>query len=426
MIESRPIGARALLSDLPRPLHVLFVTGEYPPARGGVGDYTACLSEALAGLGAPCSVITGRQARSPDQRRPLAPAVYGVMDGWGFSHLGSLLRVIDDISPDVVHVQYQTGAFGMQPGINLLLAMLRRRRRRPTLAVTFHDLKVPYLFPKAGPLRSLANAALRWAADLVFVTNGDDLAALGGQADVLPIGSNIEPAPLASEARAAVRTRLGLQPSDLAVGYFGFIDEWKGVDILAAACQRLWDRGASTHRLVFVGGVRVGGEAAIAPHERAVRASLADAERRGLVLRIGFCPPEETSAYLAALDLCVLPFRQGACYRHGSLMAAIAHGLPIVTTNPGANERMLARHAIAPLVDGENALLVPPGDVERLAEAIDRLGRDTALRARIADGAAGLAPQFGWDRIARTSLDHYERAEQSRRAGPARALARPR
>ena len=39
------------------------------------------------------------------------------------------------------------------------------------------------------------------------------------------------------------------------------------------------------------------------------------------------------------------------------------------------------------IVDGENGLLVPPGDEYRLAEAMGRLLNDADLRARLAVGA---------------------------------------
>ncbi len=61
-----------------------------------------------------------------------------------------------------------------------------------------------------------------------------------------------------------------------------------------------------------------------------------------------------------------------------SLLEAAAMGRPIVATDvPGT--RAIARQ-------GENALLVPPGDVAALADALETLARDEALRRRF--GAA--------------------------------------
>ena len=57
---------------------------------------------------------------------------------------------------------------------------------------------------------------------------------------------------------------------------------------------------------------------------------------------------------------------------------ALACGTPLVTADtPAARELLL---------DGESALLVPPGDAPALADALQRLASDDALRARIAAG----------------------------------------
>jgi hypothetical protein len=39
-------------------LRVLMISGEYPPMEGGVADFTALLSGALAGLGCQVAVLT--------------------------------------------------------------------------------------------------------------------------------------------------------------------------------------------------------------------------------------------------------------------------------------------------------------------------------------------------------------------------------
>lgn len=78
-----------------RPLKVCFVTGEYPPDEGGVADYTACLSAALAAQGVVVDVATsvrrtGEAGRRSDGGAPEGrhPTVHRAVDGWGWGRRG--------------------------------------------------------------------------------------------------------------------------------------------------------------------------------------------------------------------------------------------------------------------------------------------------------------------------------------------------
>jgi hypothetical protein len=88
-----------------------------------------------------------------------------------------------------IHLQYQTGAFGMHPAINLLPQRLRRLRSRPCIVVTAHDLRLPYLFPKGDRLRTWVTQRLFDDADMLIVTNDDDLRRVHGQAHLTVIVS---------------------------------------------------------------------------------------------------------------------------------------------------------------------------------------------------------------------------------------------
>jgi glycosyltransferase involved in cell wall biosynthesis len=103
------------------------------------------------------------------------------------------------------------------------------------------------------------------------------------------------------------------------------------------------------------------------------------------------------SAHLLAGDVCVLPYRDGASFRRGSLMAALEHGLCLVSTRP----------AEADLVDGENCRLAPAGSPQALAGILDELADDEVARRRLGFEAANLAKRFGWPAIAEKHLNLY-------------------
>ena len=134
-------------------------------------------------------------------------------------------------------------------------------------------------------------------------------------------------------------------------------------------------------------------------------------DRLGLHDRVqwtGFTSSDEVSANLLAADCAIMPYREGASLRHGSLMAALAHGVPIVSTQPSTVIQDSQR-VFPSLRDGENALLVPPEDPARLAEAVVAVMSDDALRARLGSAALALARLFEWDAIARQHLEAYGR-----------------
>src|SRR5690606_40820577 len=106
------------------------------------------------------------------------------------------------------------------------------------VVVTFHDLRVPYLFPKAGGLRDLVVRLLARSAQGAIATNGADfeqLLAWGLPTErvrQIPIGSNVTPHRVMPESVAVVRRQMGLRPADRLHDYYGLDQEIKSVELL--------------------------------------------------------------------------------------------------------------------------------------------------------------------------------------------------
>ncbi|MCW5848625.1 MAG: glycosyltransferase [Anaerolineae bacterium] len=118
-----------------------------------------------------------------------------------------------------------------------------------------------------------------------------------------------------------------------------------------------------------------------------------------------FLPEAEVSAALISADMAVLPYREGVSLQRGTLMAALAHGLPIVTTRPPVPP---PPSPLPRLVDDVNAVLAPPDDPAALADAVARLWADPARRVRLGAAAQGLAQAFRWERIAQQHVEWYK------------------
>jgi glycosyltransferase involved in cell wall biosynthesis len=403
-------------------MRVCFITGEYPPMTGGVGDYTRIIAHALARTGLERSVLTTSRHRTwLEPTSPVAP-IYPIIRQWGFTSWPTILRILRHLAADVAHVQYQTAAYAMHPAVNLLPWWLRRVFPSLVIITTFHDLREPYLFPKAGRLRRWANEVLLRQSHGVVLTNaedaytarqwGVDVAGRQPLVRVIPIGPNVSPGATGDYHRQRWRQRFVLQSGSgggYLIGYFGLINQSKGFDTLLRALRVVRDAGM-TALLVVVGG----GTGESDPTNQVYKHQMLQLAAKLQVARYirwtGFLPEPEASACLRACDVCVLPYRDGASYRRGSLMAALVHGLPIVSTHgtvrPGAPLPSELGY-LPELVDGQNCLLAPPDDPEALSQAIRRALSEADLARRVAAGALEVASAFSWQSIAEQHVGLY-------------------
>jgi len=389
-------------------MRIGLITGEYPPLEGGVGAFTEQLARALAARGHELHVITAKRARPADApRKPAAlfePVELGYarlhprVGRWRWPSLSTIAELVLRYDLEVVNLQYQAAAFNMNSAAVNYLPW--RLRGVAPVVVTFHDLRVPYLFPKAAGLRERVVRALARRAAGVIATNATDFGTLqhwtGAPLRQIPIGSNIDAYEPHRVEIAEVREQLGLSAADVLLGYFGFLNETKGADTLIDALARLDDR----YRLVFIGGQT--GASDPQNNETFLRGLRARIERLGLTSRVhwtGFLSPMRVSAHLAAADLMVMPYRDGVSLRRGTLMAVLAHGRPLVTTIPAV--------PVPELRHGDNVWFVAPEDAAALAVAIDRLAGESARRAQLARGAREVAGLFDWGRIAGLTADFY-------------------
>jgi glycosyltransferase involved in cell wall biosynthesis len=358
---------------------ILFVTGEYPPDLGGVGDYTARLRTGLEQGGWLTDVVTRRQVGRWDARSLL----------WLLRHAPR---------HGIVHIQYQAAAFDLLGDICLLPSLLRRLRPQLRTVTTFHDARLPYLFPRANGLRPKALQLLARTSDVVIAADSRDLRTLGGPSPrhvQIPIGSNIPCQPPAGYERAAFRRELALSQDDLTVVYFGTLNSSKGASLVLdafAAIRRQQPRA----RLLLLGGEASASD----PNDRRSASMLRERiDRLGTaVIRTGWLAAGQLSAYLLAGDVALLPFLDGASARRGSLLACAEHGLPIVSSEPAAAEVRAYIEAVAL-------------DPAELAGAVLGVWRQPGkLRA----GSRALASEVSWPHLAAQHVDVYERLLYSR------------
>ncbi|MFL5383104.1 MAG: glycosyltransferase family 4 protein [Longimicrobiaceae bacterium] len=281
--------------------------------------------------------------------------------------LARLRKLLRRLRPDVVHSNgfkmHVAGALALPPGARLVWHV--------------HD----YVSPRrlmAGALRRLAPRAS--AAVAISRSVADDVRRVCGPGLRVEVVYNaVDLARFSPDGpRAPLDELAGMPaaaPGTVRVGLVATMGLWKGHDVFLCALSHLPPE-------LPVRGYVVGGRIyATAGSEvdpdllRGLAAKLGITERTGFT---GFV--DDPAAAMRALDVVVHASTQPEPF--GLVIAeAMACGRPVVVSTAGGAGEIVR--------EGVDALGVPPGDAEALADAIRRLAEDAELRARL--GAAGRA-----------------------------------
>ena len=186
----------------------------------------------------------------------------------------------------------------------------------------------------------------------------------------------------------AWRRNLGIEDDELAIAFLGRIVMEKGLDVFSDTVDVLAERKVG-HRVVVIG-------------EGPARGWFEN--RLPNAIFIGHQVGNDLARALASTDVF---FNPSITEAFGNVtLEAMACALPVVAATATGTTTLVR--------DGENGVLVDPGDAEGFADSLETYARDPALRSR--HGAAGLAyaETQDWDRINSVVLKTYQRVIQRR------------
>jgi glycosyltransferase involved in cell wall biosynthesis len=359
------------------------VVGPAYPFRGGIAHYTMLLASQLAVAHDtrlysferlyPTWLYPGRSQIDPSGQ-PLADVVprRWLTPWWPLSWR----RVTQDWKawqPDRVVIQWWV------PFMAPLTAWLLSRARRLGIHSTLicHNV-LPHERSRID--RALARLALSQADHLIVHSVAQQAIAqelLPGHATsviALPTYDAFQ-----THAWTQAQARAQLQVDGRVLLFFGLVRPYKGlldlIDALPAVLREI------DVTLLIVG--EIWGDAA--PYRDRVQAL-------GLADKVQFVdqyvPDDVAAMYFAAADLAVLPYREAT----GSAVLQLAFGLgvPVVATRAGGMDEVVE--------DGVTGLLVVPGDVRGLSNAIMRYFRENRS-GPFRDAIGQQRNRFGWDRL---------------------------
>jgi glycosyltransferase involved in cell wall biosynthesis len=293
--------------------------------------------------------------------------------------IARLRRIVREHEIDIVHTHMPLPA---------AVARLALPGRRPAFVHTEHNMWGRYRLPTRA-----ANAATyRRNAQVIAVSDG----VAGSIRSSVPVevvvhGADASLVVSGDDARAAARSRLGLAPEARVIGSVGNFTAKKDQATLVQAVGSLPHAAGSGVAAVLV---LVG----MGPLEHDLRAQAA---ALGIAERVVFAGSrDDVFALLPAFDVFALSSRfEGLPI---ALLEAMATGVAPVATRVGGIPEVIT--------DGQDGLLVAPGDPGALSAALAKLLDDDALRAEVGLRAGARAREFDLVHAVRRTEDVYRRA----------------
>jgi glycosyltransferase involved in cell wall biosynthesis len=237
--------------------------------------------------------------------------------------------------------------------------------------------------------------------------------------DVVPFG--IDPRPIPPAGRLNLTAAIpSLAGAERIIVWPGGIWDWTDPPIVVKAMQILAQRSPRIHLVLFAGRHPTEGhvETSAAKKTRAL-ATEYQLTGRSIHFIDDYIPYEERGRYLAECDAAVSTHRANLESRFAyrtRLLDCIWAGLPIVCTEGDAMADVVARYGFG--------IVVPAGNAETLADAIERISTDdefaASCRARIVDNRR----LFGWSDAVKPLVRFCAQPRVTHIAAPVRDASR--
>jgi glycosyltransferase involved in cell wall biosynthesis len=295
-----------------------------------------------------------------------------------FGMARDLVRAIEQINPDVIH--YQSGG---DPWVPLALLWLRQY----PLVVTIHDAK-RHLGDGAPEISlNTTNTLITRLAQQVIVHGCEQASKLTAithvqleKMNVVPIGS--------FDLFDDLSTEIVPQEKNLVL-FFGRMRPYKGLEVLLKAVPEIAAQVPGVRFVIAGSGLCPGLYQA------------AWENPQWFELHNTYIEANKVSAFFQRASLVVQPYLEAS--QSGIVPIAYKHSRPVVATRVGSIPEVVD--------DGVTGLLVEPGDVHALAQAVVRLLQNDDLREQMGRQAAEkLARDLSWDAIAQKTRDIYIKA----------------
>ncbi|MEM7799310.1 MAG: glycosyltransferase family 4 protein [Chloroflexota bacterium] len=213
--------------------------------------------------------------------------------------------------------------------------------------------------------------------------------------EVIPMGTYDNLLPKKTLPRQEACHKLGIDPCQKVLLFFGYIREYKGVDLLLEAFKEV---SASIDDVTLVIAGKPHTLEMAQKYEAMIEAHPA---RDRILYAPRFIENGEVATFFGAADAVALPYK--AIDQSAVIHVAHSFGRPVIATRVGDFNEFVT--------EGKSGYIAEPNDADSLAGKIEEAFRDREKLAEMAEFVAELnSRKQSWDDVGRLTIDVYQKA----------------
>lgn len=375
-----------------RRLHLAIVS-MFPPRRSASAEYTAELCRALSCAAPDIAVSICAVGSGPSLAAADVAATIRMDDPTDYRRAAHRLAVL---GADAVLIEHESGAYGGPHGRYILGLVDELGRLGVPFLVTLHTVRTSPPPDQADVIAALCRpaAGVTVMSDVAVRLLTAHRLAAPEQIAVIPHGAPPELSvdPVQTAIHPDLSHALAAAHGEPMLSTFGLLSPGKSIEVAIAALARIHKTHPGVHYVVagatHPAQLRRCGEGYRLALQR-LSAGLGLSQHVHLI--DAYLSAAELATLLRRTDIYVTTYPQRGRTSSGTLTYALAAGCPIVST-----DHNFARD----LVTSEVGALVPPGDPERLADAVTALLTDGDRLAVAREAARRRGAQLSWSELA--------------------------
>ena len=385
--------------------------------KGGMQDHILMLSEKIAEKGHTVVVITTKHPEGKIYEEVNGVKIHYLpttitgdyfRGGWWEKSVGKFMDMQSSKHFDIVHSQSAGGYYFLKKRLNKKCSLpaivsmhgttydeIKTRLRLMSIKAPVHYIKsigfildhIYQYFVYGLPLIRLSDA--------VISTSNEQAAIIKkiffiNEAKIFKVFNGIDPASFSPSSNIIIRQKRNMAPGENLLLSIARLEKDKGIQNIIYALPDILKVFPDTKLMVV-------GDGSYAPE---LKKQVKKLKLESNVIFTGMLPFESLPDYFNACDLFINPTIRQNGYDL-TILEAMACEKPVVVSNIGSVPTVIE--------NGVDGLLVPTGDIKKLAEAIIRVLRDKELAERLGKAARKkIVEKFSVESMVEGTLKVYE------------------